>query len=152
MAPPQRKHPAHGVLACEGASTIVFVTVCTRGRLPWLATHEVHQILGEVWTSATAWLVGRYVIMPDHIHLFAGWRDLNIPLDNWVRYWKSLFSKRHRNAQHRWQTDHWDRRLRSGDSYEEKWIYMENNPVRHGLVTCASDWPFQGEIYRLSME
>ncbi len=48
-----------------------------------------------------------------------------------------------------WQSRHWDRRLRSGESYGAKWDYVLNNPVRHGLVTDAADWPFQGELHQL---
>ena len=68
---PQRKRPASGVFLSRGKTTIVHVSVCTRRRRRWLATPEVHDLLTHVWREATAWLVGRYVIMPDHIHLFA---------------------------------------------------------------------------------
>ncbi len=108
-----RKQPVHGVLIIPNRPTIVFLTVCTKDRQPWLATPEVYDLLRLVWTDATAWLVGKYIIMPDHIHLFAAPGQMEIPFDNWVRYWKSQFGKRHRNPAHRWQTDHWDRRLRT---------------------------------------
>ncbi len=65
-----RKHPVHGVLAVPNQPTIVFLTVCTKNRQPWLATSEVHNLLHLVWASADAWLVGKYIIMPDHVHLF----------------------------------------------------------------------------------
>jgi putative transposase len=87
--------------------------------------------------------------MPDHLHLFAAPGQLELPLENWVKYWKSQFSKRHGNRNHRFQTDHWDTRLRREESYEEKWQYVVNNAVRHGLVARAEDWPFQGEIFEL---
>jgi REP element-mobilizing transposase RayT len=74
----------------------VLITVCTKNRQPWLAAPEVHEILISIWKEATAWLVGRYVIMPDHIHLFASPRDETVSLESWVRYWKSQFSKRHK--------------------------------------------------------
>jgi hypothetical protein len=45
-----------------------------------------------------------------------------------------------------WQTDHWDTRLRSGESYDAKWEYVRNNPVRAGLVKTADEWPYQGEL------
>ena len=45
-----------------------------------------------------------------------------------------------------WQRDCWDRQLRQGDSYSEKWEYVRNNPVRAGLVARADDWPHQGEL------
>ena len=124
----------------------MFLTVCTRGRRPWLASAEVHELLVDVWKGASAWLVGRYVLMPDHVHLFAGLAEEDVPPDDWVRYWKSMFSKRHGIPQHRWQAGYWDRRLLRAESYDEKWEYVRLNPVRHGLVARAEDWPFQGEI------
>jgi putative transposase len=127
---------------------VVFLTVCTQKRTRWLATPEVHQLLRSAWCSAPSWLVGRYVVMPDHVHLFAapaGEQTLEI----WVKSWKSAASRAHGNPAWRWQTDHWDRRLRSDESYAEKWEYVVNNPVRHGLVKNALDWPFQGELNAL---
>lgn len=144
--PPQRHHPTHGVRINSSLPTIVFLTVCTKQRDPWLANPHVHDLLVVTWRNATAWLVGRYVIMPDHIHLFATPGALQLPLENWVKYWKSRFSNAHRVREHKWQVDHWDRRMRSDDSYSEKWEYVRNNPVRHGLVKSAEEWPFQGEL------
>jgi len=126
--------------------TIVFVTVCSKDRQPWLATPEVHGSLLSAWREASAWQVGRYVVMPDHVHLFAAPGTPELPLENWVRFWKSKFTKMDQVPAHQWQTSHWDRRLRSVDSYEEKWEYVRNNPVRHALVQHAEDWPFQGEL------
>jgi REP element-mobilizing transposase RayT len=84
--------------------------------------------------------------MPDHIHLFAAPGPQPVPFENWVRYWKSQFTKFHGVKEHRWQTDHWDSRLRSWESYENKWLYVHENPVRHHLVINANDWPYQGEL------
>jgi len=147
---PERKHPAHGVLILRDQPTIVFLTVCTQSRKPWLASPGVHALLYEVWREANAWAVGRYVIMPDHIHLFASPDQLEILLDNWVRYWKSQFTQRHGRPEHRWQSGHWDTRMRTRESYESKWEYVKENPVRHKLVASAEDWPYQGEIWKLA--
>ena len=141
-----RKKPAHGVRIDPDRPTIVLVTVCTRDRDPWLATDENHRALCDVWTEARAWLVGRYVLMPDHLHFFAAPGPRELPLDNWVRYWKSQFTKARRDPSRDLQDDHWDSRLRSGESYDGKWWYVRNNPVRAGLVADAEDWPFQGEL------
>ena len=141
--------PAHGVLINPDRPTIVFLTVCTEGRGIWLTDEAIHQRLRDGWDRAQAWLVGRYVLMPDHLHLFAAPGTSEIPLDNWVRYWKSQFSKALGDSSRRWQTDHWDTRLRSEESYEEKWWYVRNNPVRAGLVAQAEEWPFQGELNQL---
>ena len=146
---PQRRRPAHGVKIYTSTPTLVFLTVCTKERAPWLANEACHELLRAVWSDARAWLVSRYVIMPDHLHVFAAPGQPELPLDNWVSYWKSLFSKRHGNHDHRWQSDHWDRRLRSDESYCEKWDYTCDNPVRHGLVRSADEWPYQGELFEL---
>lgn len=146
--PRRRRHPVHGVLITSASPTIVFLTTCTKNRIPWLATSEVHTLLRRAWLNATARLVGRYVIMPDHIHLFAALGPREIDFDNWVRYWKSIVSKAHGNKDHRWQTDHWDRRMRTAQDCAAKWEYVWQNPVRHGLVSRAEDWPYQGELNR----
>lgn len=144
-----RTRPIHGVLHLPNKPTIVFGTVCTKERKPWLAKKHVQENLVNIWTNAQAWVTGRYVIMPDHIHFFAAATESAISFDNWVRYWKSLFSKSHSVSNEKWQSNHWDTRLRSSNMYEEKWNYVRHNPVRHGLVDNAEEWPFQGEVFEL---
>ena len=146
---PDRSRPVHGVRVETEKPTIVFVTVCTKDRKPWLANVQVHEMLVSVWRKADAWLPGRYVIMPDHIHLFASPGRIDLPVENWVRFWKSQFTKHFGHPDRKWQSDFWDRRLRSDESYDEKWTYVQTNPVRHGLVDRAEAWPYQGELNEL---
>jgi putative transposase len=141
-----RHRPASGVRIELGEPTIVFLTGCTDKRVPWLARADVHEHLRAVWNEAQAWLVGNYVLLPDHLHLFCAPRDLNIPLDRWVSYWKRLFTQRTRNPEWTWQSLHWDTRLRRSENYTQKWHYVRENPVRKGLVKNADEWPFQGMI------
>jgi len=90
--------------------------------------------------------------MPDHMHFFAAPGLPELSLESWGKYWKSQFSKAHKDRSKRLQTDHWDTRLRRGESYEEKWQCAVSHPVRHGLVARAEDWPFQGELFKLRWE
>jgi putative transposase len=140
------KKPTRGVQIDPSRPTIVFVTVCTNDPHPWLATSENHDALRTVWQEAEAWVVGRYVVMPDHLHLFAAPGRLELPLDTWIRYWKSQFTRKRLVESQEWQVDHWDTRLRSDENCEAKWEYVRNNPVRAGLVDSADDWPYQGEL------
>ena len=39
--------------------------------------------------------------------------------------------------------------LRRAESYDQKWRYVIDNPVRAGLVEVTEDWPFQGEMNSL---
>jgi putative transposase len=124
--------------------TIVFVTVCTKDRRPILANATALDALVHAWTSATAWLVGRYVVMPDHVHLFVTPGPNPLELGNWVAFWKSRLARTPGKAI--WQEGYWDRTLREAESYAEKWAYVRDNPVRKGLVSDASDWPFAGTL------
>jgi putative transposase len=147
---PQRNRPAHPpTVERDNQPVIVFVTVCTSNRKPILANSAAMDLLIQAWRQADQWTVGRYVIMPDHIHLFcAPARTDSCDLVTWVRFWKGYVSKRwtDRSQLPLWQTDFWDRQLRTTESYGDKWEYVRNNPVRHGLVKQADDWPFQGEL------
>ena len=86
-----RKHPAHPpVQEVFNSPVIIFLTVCTQERQRVLASADGHALLREAWEIARLWMVGRYVIMPDHVHLFcapAQWPAP--PLESWVSYWKS---------------------------------------------------------------
>ncbi|MEI9998269.1 MAG: hypothetical protein WDO13_03405 [Verrucomicrobiota bacterium] len=43
-----------------------------------------------------------------------------------------------------------DHLMRNDESYGAKWEYVSHNPVRHGLVSEAALWPYQGEITALA--
>ena len=144
---PKRKRPATGVLHVDGQPTVIFDTVCTKEKNPGLNDDSVHHTLIQVWSHATAFLVGRYVIMPDHVHYFAWATDSEIPFQKWVTYWKSQFTLAHGGAELRFQSGNWDTRMRSENAYEEKWNYVRQNPIRAGLVTSVDDWPYQGVVH-----
>ena len=106
-------------------------------------------MLIAAWAEANTWLVGRYVVMPDHIHLFCAPNQIEpVPLERWIQFWKSLASRRwpRSDEQPVWQKSCWDTQLRQGDSYGNKWEYVRQNPVRLRLVAKAEDWPYQGEL------
>jgi putative transposase len=147
---PRRKTPVHMpvVERCDHV-TIVFITVCSEKRKPILSRMDVHAILLDAWKQADAWVVGRYVIMPDHIHLFCAPGRIDAPeLKRWVQYWRSKASRAwpRPDEQPVWQKSFWDAQLRHGESYSSKWDYVRNNPIRAGLCMSPDDWPFQGQM------
>jgi len=145
-----RKGPSHlPNVERKNQPVIIFLTVCTKNRQPRLANQGVHQVLQDYWLKSTSWLVGRYVILPDHVHLFCSPYE-NIPLERWVGYWKNSAARTLKTDDRPlWQRDFWDTQLRSSESYEAKWEYVRYNPVRHRLCVMAADWPYQGEIHQL---
>lgn len=130
--------------------SIYFITVCAFKRQAILANPVVHASFQDFCVSAkerNVW-TGRYVIMPDHLHFFvdAG-EEMSISL--WMKSLKNSLSKTLRemgNQAPHWQKGFFDHLVRSEQSYEEKWLYVRENPVRQGLVAEARAWPYQGEV------
>ncbi len=92
---PSRRHPAHlPNVERSNQPVIVFVTVCTHERQPLLANHDVHTMLIRAWQMADRWSVGRYLIMPDHIHLFCSPASMAAGhVNQWTAYWKGLLTR-----------------------------------------------------------
>jgi REP element-mobilizing transposase RayT len=98
------------------------------------------------------WEIGRYVVMPDHIHFFATpAADSAKSISATFAKWKEWTAKRILHRLHHpaplWQREFFDHLLRSHESRSEKWDYIRANPVRAGLVTDAEAWPFAGHIH-----
>jgi hypothetical protein len=80
---PDRKHPPH-LSSPEAATPTLLVTVCTKHRRKILANATAHALLREAWEMYDDFSVGRYVILPDHIHLFVGDSDVaRYGFDRW---------------------------------------------------------------------
>lgn len=125
-----------------------FVTFNTRNRQSLLATRSVHDgfvAFCEYGLDAYGVGVGRYVLMPDHGHLFVELPPYGPTLSNWVGQLKRRLRKQ-LSCSNPWQEGFFDHLLRSGESYAQKWEYVRQNPVRAGLCDAPEDWPWQGEI------
>ena len=146
---PQRQNPSPGVHINLGQSNIVLLTVTTEDRDPWLANESAHQLLHRTWAEAKAWLVGDYLLMPDHLHCFCAPHDLRFTIEMWISYWKREFALKHKRMEWKFQSRGWHHRLRDGESYSEKWLYVQENPVRKGLCQRIEDWPFKGKVFDL---
>jgi REP element-mobilizing transposase RayT len=149
---PERHQPVHWPFLDKfGRPNIIFVTVCSKDRKKIFANEHAHKCFTDSWKQAREWLVGKYVIMPEHIHFFCAPSGVDIhSLRGWVKYWKSLVSFNWHSADEHpiWQKDFWDRQLRKGESYSRKWEYVSLNPIRYGLVDKVELWPYQGELVR----
>ncbi|MGZ5503117.1 MAG: REP-associated tyrosine transposase [Chthoniobacterales bacterium] len=135
---------------------LYYVTACTANRRLLLARSEIHHAFEDFARKGEergAW-VGRYVVMPEHLHLFVALDDERISLRSWMKSLKNTLSKilcsLGIHAPH-WQKGFFDHLLRSGESYSEKWEYVRLNPERAGLVLRADDWLYQGEVYPLDV-
>jgi putative transposase len=132
-----------------------FVTFNTSLRSHVLARTEIHDVFRAFCERALEHYdiaVGRYVLMPDHIHLFVACPPDGIILSQWVQALKSVLGKqllRLGVQKPHWQEGFFDHLLRSSESYSEKWDYVRMNPVRAAFCKQSQDWAFQGEIVEL---
>jgi putative transposase len=137
-----------------GRWPLYFVTACTADRCRVLANDSVHEAFLCFAGNASArgaW-VGRYVLMPDHLHLFVVIEDERIQLSGWMGSLKNSISKvlrgRGESAPH-WQKGFFDHVMRGGESYSQKWDYVRANPVRARLVARPEEWPYAGEVHEV---
>ena len=132
---------------------LFFVTFSTHKRRSLLANaggHDDFISYCEKGLSMGAG-VGRYVLMPDHIHLFIRLSP-DLSLAQWVRNLKRSISRGIVEHAPHWQDGFFDHLLRGTDSYSQKWEYVRHNPVRAGLAVSHRDWPYRREIVRLPFD
>jgi putative transposase len=129
---------------------LFFVTICTihRQRIGDLETaHRPFEAHIRRARDEFGVAVGRYVMMPDHMHFFVRGGD-DFKLAQWVNGLKRTISVAFGATKKRllWQPGFFDHVLRNDESYGEKWKYVQENPVRAGLVMRVDEWPYQGEF------
>ena len=84
-----------------------------------------------------------WCVMPNHLHVVVetmeGFANAAI-----IHSWKSFIAHAANKILNRegvfWQRDYYDREVRDGDHYARLVPYVENNPVKAGLVAMAEDW------------
>ena len=134
-----------------------FLTFNTHKRLKLLARDEIHEAYRSFCLRAEKYnvAVGRYVIMPDHVHLFVAMPATGITLSEWVHTLRTVMGKallRLGQQKPHWQEGFFDHVLRSAESYSQKWDYVRLNPVRAGLCDDPEHWPYQGEIVSIPFD
>jgi REP element-mobilizing transposase RayT len=129
---------------------LYFITFNTSRRRKLLANAAVHNCFLEFANAAEerGIGVGKYVIMPDHLHMFVR-NHSEMELSQWIRLLKRHLSKAILNPAPHWQPGFFDHLIRHGESYSQKWEYVYQNPVRGSLVKDPDSWPYQGEILGL---
>ncbi len=83
--------------------------------------------------------------MPNHVHVLFSVLP-GAPLGDTVGSWKR-YTARHANQQLGrtgpfWQTEYWDRFIRNEGHFNATIEYIDQNPVKAGLVNDPSLWPY----------
>ncbi|WP_255481936.1 transposase [Cellvibrio sp. KY-GH-1] len=99
--------------------------------------------------------VDAIVVLPEHIHAL-----ITLPAgeDNYSSRWrliKSLYTQKllkkgvplaanGRGEYNLWQRRFWEHTIRDDEDMNNHINYIHYNPVKHGLVERAADWPHSG--------
>ncbi len=135
--------PRIPVLLQWDQGVIYFITFCVANRAKVLDNEQTFRAFKCAVSKVRGWSVIAGIVMPDHIHLLAAPSidreakvgDLVGALKRWIR--QGL------QARWQWQPGSFDRLLRREESAYKKWLYVEENPVRAGLVSDSQDWPYR---------
>ncbi len=93
--------------------------------------------------------IEKYVIMPDHIHLLINLENKSgfdtdrqgcLSLRDVVKRLKSYTTREYRKRtgdkqSALWQPRYYDHIIRNDEDYNEKWQYIDNNPLKYILLT-----------------
>lgn len=138
-----------------------FFTLVTHQRKPLLLHPPVRAALREAIEYVRAnrpFTVEAWVLLPDHLHciwtLPAGdagfskrWGVIKQRVSSRCRAQSIVAddlsaSKQHRREAGLWQRRYWEHLIRDEHDYRRHMDYIHWNPVKHGLVKQASEWPY----------
>jgi len=141
------------------AGRLYFITKTTNQRIneKWEAAEQIEKgpllqpNVPEIISSSLNWLQQQqlitliaYCIMPDHIHLLfqLGERANLANLMQRFGSFTGLETYRKTGAGKLWAEDYYDHTLRAEEEIEKIVAYIEQNPVKAGLVEEAAQWPW----------
>jgi putative transposase len=118
-----------------------FLTFSCYRRRPYLsavATMELFEDALERVRRRYHFVVGGYVVMPEHVHLLFNEPERSL-LSTAIQALKLSVSVRSRERPF-WQAHYYDFNLSTHEKFVEKLRYMHRNPVVRGLVARPEDW------------
>ncbi len=91
------------------------------------------------------WYARLFLLMPDHSHALISFppdKKMSLVVGKWKEY-------NNRSNGIFWQTDFFDHRIRNDSEFEEKAVYIRNNPVAKGLCAEPTDWPWMLDLNKV---
>jgi REP element-mobilizing transposase RayT len=92
-----------------------------------------------------------WVIMPNHVHAMVEQMEghrLGDIVRSWKRFTANQINKHQGTKGRIWAVDYFDRYVRDANHYENTIAYIENNPVKAGLVGRPENWAFSSYVVR----
>ncbi|MBB1520204.1 REP-associated tyrosine transposase [Aquipseudomonas guryensis] len=136
------------------AGACYFLTLALRDRSSDLLlrySDELRMALRQV-SSAKPFKLPAAVVLPEHLHLLMWLPEDDADFSSRVRMFKSLFIQHLQARGERvsinpkgeasiWQRRFWEHLIRDEQDFAAHVDYIHANPMKHGLVLRAADWP-----------
>ena len=95
-----------------------------------------------------------FALMPNHYHILIQvlegedvWKCMHWSMGMYARY----FNGRHDRVGHLWQNRYFSKEIRDGRHLGNTWMYVEQNPLRAGLVEKQEDWKWSSAYLRATV-
>lgn len=125
----------------------------TNGPL-WLKIKEIASLVQDALLKRYAHLytLWAYVVMANHVHVFLKPKP-DATIEQLTKYVKGSTARQanlllERTGQKFWQDESFDHWCREKEEFLRIVKYIENNPVKAGLVKEAEDWPWSSAAER----
>jgi len=141
-----RLHPIH----YQGRRWF-FITICCESRRAVFSDDKkARDLIARLKTTAekSKFCVHAFCVMPDHFHTLVEGIALDSDLLLFVRNFKRGSSREYSKGRDEplWQKKFYDHTLRPNDSPEAVSWYIWMNPVRKGLCSHPSQYPYSGSF------
>ena len=123
-----------------------FITASTHQRRTLFQTDRMARLLVDVllhYRRQGKYLLHEFVVMPDHFHMLISPTET---LEKALQFIKGGFSYRAKKelgfGGEIWEKSFYDHRVRDTDEYEQVRVYIQQNPVKRGLVGAAEEYHY----------
>ena len=119
----------------------------------WLRHPEIAVIIENALLhfDAQRYRLLAWCVMPNHVHTMIETRE-GFPLSGILHSWKSFTGNEANKILQRqgefWQREYFDRYVRNAEHYAAAIRYIEENPVKAGLVKLKTEWPWSSARIR----
>jgi len=111
----------------------------------WLASADIAEVVEEAFLAfdGVRYRLCAWTVMPNHVHVlfepFSG-HSLGAIVGSWKRFTARKANRHLGRSGAFWQDDYWDRFIRDDAHYAAAIAYIDQNPVKAGLVETAEAW------------
>ena len=113
----------------------------------WLNAEPIARLVEDAFLAfdGERYHLHAWTIMPNHVHVLftvLPAASLGAVVGSWKRFTGRVANEQLGRTGAFWQTEYWDRFIRNDTHFAATETYIDQNPVKAGLIGEASLWPY----------